>query len=392
MYTMKDGNTFTSLREISRYYGMSHGTLCKQVNNGKNPADLVESALKAREKSQKLFDNFRVRTVKEACELYNIDRTVVYKREADGIDIIDAIKMGNTVSKSVTYKNKTYKSLKDLCTKLGLNYNSVHSKLDKNPKMTTDELIEWAKAQKQKKSKIPRLVTSDGKQEFKSINHLADSLNISHLACKKALEKYNYNVDEVIKQFKEKPTQEDIPDPTGKPVHYKSLREMCEAYNIPITTYLGRIGSDWTPEKALTTPIDKKSAGTRKIKIFDKEYNSIQEAVDEFKVDRHNINRALYTSGWDIEVAFSVYSNKQESEKVTLGFIGLDGQAYYRVSWLDKNSAEFGSGNIQTAREVIDHFRPDLIQIYDKVNPTGQYHPYRIGETEIGVVKRHKRT
>lgn len=109
------------------------------------------------------------------------------------------------------------------------------------------------------------------------------------------------------------------------------------------------------------------------LSAFGVTYPSIRKAAAAFGIPESTLRHRL-ENDWDIEVALIV-----STDSVTLGFMGLDGKAYYRVSWLDKNSAEYGSGNIQTSREIVEHYRPDLLDAYDKSNPTGEYHPYKKG-------------
>lgn len=54
--------------------------------------------------------------------------------------------------------------------------------------------------------------------------------------------------------------------------------------------------------------------------------------------------------------------------KVGLRFIGLDGKARY--------SLDRSNDKLYTARELVAKCRPDLIEAYDKHNPTGVYKPY----------------
>ena len=107
------------------------------------------------------------------------------------------------------------------------------------------------------------------------------------------------------------------------------------------------------------------------LSAFGTTFKSRRQAAAAFGIPESTLRNRL-KNDWDIEVALIVSTGR-----VTLGFMGLDRKAYYRVSWLDKNSAEYGSGNIQTARQIIEHYRPDLLDAYDKSNPTGQYHPYK---------------
>lgn len=50
-----------------------------------------------------------------------------------------------------------------------------------------------------------------------------------------------------------------------------------------------------------------------------------------------------------------------------VSFIGLNNKAYYDFPW---------SSSPVTAREVVAHYRPDLLGAYDAANPTGEYRPF----------------
>ena len=54
-------------------------------------------------------------------------------------------------------------------------------------------------------------------------------------------------------------------------------------------------------------------------------------------------------------------------------YIGLDGKARYKLRW---------SEDPQTAREVVEYYRPDLLDNYDRYNPTGEYKLYNEGDKD----------
>ena len=105
------------------------------------------------------------------------------------------------------------------------------------------------------------------------------------------------------------------------------------------------------------------------VSAFGVTYPSIRKAAAAFGIPESTLRNRL-KNYWDIEVALIV-----STDKVTLRFMGLDGQAYYKTPWAGKNLD--GWPNPQTARQIIEHYRPDLLDAYDKSNPTGQYHPYK---------------
>ena len=68
---------------------------------------------------------------------------------------------------------------------------------------------------------------------------------------------------------------------------------------------------------------------------------------------------------WDTEV--SVVIPPADGIRTRIKFIGLNGKSYYKVKW---------SEVLVTARQIVEYYRPDLLDAYDKSNPTGEYRPY----------------
>lgn len=66
---------------------------------------------------------------------------------------------------------------------------------------------------------------------------------------------------------------------------------------------------------------------------------------------------------WDMVVAQSVPVDKD----VSLLFCGLNGKAYYSVPF---------SNDPVTARQIVAHYNPARVATYDKLEPTGRYHPF----------------
>ena len=126
----------------------------------------------------------------------------------------------------------------------------------------------------------------------------------------------------------------------------------------------------------MTEPIQDMSTGMlsilttkRNFTAFGKEF-SVGSASKEFNLTKKSIlNR--FNSQWDIETSLVVTSVSKGHPGAKIQFIGLDGKAYYRTTW---------SQDPVTARQIIEHYRPDLLEAYDKYNPTGEYRPYKEGD------------
>ena len=63
------------------------------------------------------------------------------------------------------------------------------------------------------------------------------------------------------------------------------------------------------------------------------------------------------------------------TERVQLKFVGLDGKARYTLNGIESK--------LYTARELIEKYRPDLLDAYDKHNLTGKYEPYQLNKEDL---------
>ena len=138
---------------------------------------------------------------------------------------------------------------------------------------------------------------------------------------------------------------------------FKSVDEMCLYYNINIDTFKSRVKHGWTLEAALT------SKCRTPVVVYDGLGNgpcNLAELATKYNI-KYNTLRSRVKSRVEICVALVCKDN------VELKFIGLDGKARYSLN---------RSENLQTARQIIEHYRPDLLSAYDKHNPTGKYEPY----------------
>ena len=104
----------------------------------------------------------------------------------------------------------------------------------------------------------------------------------------------------------------------------------------------------------------------RRITVFGKEYTSMMAAARDlgmnYKTMWNRVSRSEGCNIYDIELLATVDS----ISTVNLQFIGLDGQARYKLPW---------SQDLQTTREIIGYCRPDLIELYNQANPSGRWNP-----------------
>ena len=95
------------------------------------------------------------------------------------------------------------------------------------------------------------------------------------------------------------------------------------------------------------------------VTAFGFRYSSISRFSKAWRIPQSTI-RTRFKEGFDIEVAIIT------RDRLVLRHIGLDGKAYYKAKW---------APDLVTARQIVEHYRPDLLDAYDKNNPTGKWNP-----------------
>lgn len=113
----------------------------------------------------------------------------------------------------------------------------------------------------------------------------------------------------------------------------------------------------------------------RPVMIFGEVYKDIRDAAKELGV---TISKKIGV--YDIEIFMTI----NDLRVIKLQFVGLDRQARYAVAWTDE---------LQTARQIIEYCRPDLLDIYDKTNPGGIWHPYEkalVNEEQSSLISEHQ--
>ena len=98
----------------------------------------------------------------------------------------------------------------------------------------------------------------------------------------------------------------------------------------------------------------------QKITILGTTYRSLRQAAAAFDLPESTL-RFRIDNGIEPEVCVVA------TDTIQLAFVSLKDKAYYKVPW---------SEDPVNTREIIEHYRPDLLDTYDKSNPTGEYRPY----------------
>ena len=194
-------------------------------------------------------------------------------------------------------------------------------------------------------------------KSFKSTQQMCDDWGVSVKAFNRRIKK-GWSVEDAL--TKDNTLQYE--DHTGK--KFKSQLEMCKYHGVAFSTFRHRIERGWSLEKALD-PGEHIRLGCR-VEFLGTEYGSLKELIQKLRINvmQGTIYCRLRIVGVELEVALILEESNYDLKPI---FINLDGVAYYNVPWsLDPVST----------RQIIEHYRPDLLEAYDKSNPTGEYRPY----------------
>ena len=97
-------------------------------------------------------------------------------------------------------------------------------------------------------------------------------------------------------------------------------------------------------------------------------YDSIANLAMQYKLPVDVLTERLLKQHWDTILALIVPADSD----ATIAYIGLDGKARYTCT---------GFSGFVTARDLIAHYRPEKLPLYDLLYNTGKYTPYQGGES-----------
>lgn len=184
----------------------------------------------------------------------------------------------------ISYKNKDYSSIKQLCDDLDICYSMVIQRLKLG--WSVEKAVETPLKRHRNGMKI-----SYNKKEYPSLRNLAISQNIPYHVLQMRVKN-----GMSIKKAVETPVGELMGNKTtfrGKT--YSSFSKMCRAYDKPSSIVLSRIGMGWTLERALTTPVRKtKNSYIPDLTYKGKTYKSLKMLCDDVNADYQNTLNRLH--------------------------------------------------------------------------------------------------
>ena len=366
VYEGLHGDTYTSLPKLADAYGIELNTLIRRLNSGLSLEDALSS--KHRLKKECIDPNGIVfESISSMCKAWNVPYGIYIKRIRRGWSTLDALtapigeksriladdkerkRQERLDSMAITCKGKRYKSAREFAKEFGITNKLVYDCIKNGESL--DELVDRHNAMIEARTDHEGTV-------FKSIDdmckHWGKQQDLYYRRLKQGMSKEEALTTPVI---------------TGKQLVYKdkkyeSIAKLAKDVGISYNILLYRLSAGYSLEEAVK--LEYKAHPLKCSDCMGNEYNSLSHMAKAWGIQPQILNRRLRNCRFDIVVALI------SRDKITLEYIGLDGKARYTLNG-NKNK-------YYTARELIEKYRPDLLEIYDKYNPTGKYEPYNGGQ------------
>lgn len=272
------------------------------------------------------------------CEYWGVNQTTFSLRLQRKLGLAEAL---TGPKKTVTdHLGNEFSSVEEMCEHWGVPYITFKGRIGEK----------WTMEKALTTPVMGRYEVEYNGVHYKSIRQLAIALGISVNRVRYYLSK-GKSVDDIIElNTRNKPVEYN-----GKT--YESLKELAKAFGVSYGTFSSRMHFKKSLDEALQ--INERPYSTACTDLLGVTYSSIKKLSKAWGVSEATVKRRI-KGGFDIEVIITARDTTQ------LIHIGLDGKAYYKVQW---------APDIVTARQIVEHYRPDLIEAYDKHNPTGKWNP-----------------
>lgn len=256
------------------------------------------------------------------------------------------------------YKGNTFHGFRAMCQYYNIPESIVLSRLKQH--WTLQDALERPPAKKRQKIEFQGKV-------YWSLPKLLEAYGISRAAFNHRIAR-GWDFDRaVLTPMQEDETRDTLGNRVAIQLGYKSLTNMAEQTGIARSKLSKKIFV-WSkgPNSGDISKLDLSKSNKYYLNIddgFGNRYNSLRQLVESGKYKPSLVPlRKNFKLGFDKAVAVLV-----TTREVKDWFIGLDGKAYYQFDW---------APTPQTARQAVEHYRPDLLDLYDQYNPTGKWNPY----------------
>ena len=308
------GNAFNSISDMCKYWGISKSIYnTRMLKCGWELKRALETPIVTKYKRKECIDHLGnpYNSIKEMCIVWGIPTSTYKYRISQGYSIEDAL-IGNLQYKCRDHLGIEYESKNKMCEAYNINRGTFDNRIKRDHMSLKDALT------------LPIDVTKGG---------------------------------------------ESIIDPiSGR--DYTNLKALADAYGMVDETLRHRLSTGATLREALEKPINygkdmKWGDSLLKRKVFGHRYSTTTDIIKKFSISKSALYSRVKSNrnrNVDVELLVSV----PDMLNIKVKFVGLDGKARYSVKW---------SKELQTARQIIEHERPDLLELYDNSNPKGIWNP-----------------
>ena len=341
------GNEFSGLRSMCKHWGISYETFRKRTVSGKTLAEALDSpANHCTNIGCKDHLGNRFNSLSDMCNYWGIKCQTYKYRIAHGYSKEEALtKSSNSCKECTDHLGNKFESITEMCKHWGITCSKFSYRLHTG--CTVEEALTTGK-------------------ELSVVDHLGNRYKTFLEMCKH----WGVNASAVYSRINTGWSLEEalltstydtkIPCSDHLGNNFSSIASMCKHWGVDKCTFIGRMSRKWSLEQALATPC------TPKVSCTDTIGSDFKSTFCMCKVYNTHSTTLKLREKRGVERIVALVSK----DPVHLFHIGLDGKAYYQFDW---------APTPQTARQVVEHYRPDLLDLYDQYNPTGKWNPYIVG-------------
>ena len=311
-----DGKFFNNIKQAASHIGISFKrlrnfldikyqenpekrTTCIYIVTPTEAAQLLEEAKHNYARAMPItILGQRYPSLAAAAKAFDIDSALLSVRLAKGLKDEELVKKTSRKKidksgKAIVINGIQYASILEASQKLGINYQTLSSRIKK----------EMSPEQIGSKEKIKTNAVSleyDG-IKYKSITEMCDKLGFSAAFFRRLQREHNLSRTEAL-QLAIQIRESKIIVFNG--VEYRSFEDLCRAYNLNSTTVYARIGKGWDLEKALTVSSEEaiRSRNAKPVIFRNETFPTMKLCFEKYGVQRTHI-RKLMKRGMSFEEA-----------------------------------------------------------------------------------------
>lgn len=341
------GNSYNSKKEMCEHWGIPTDTFISRIKHGWT----VEAALTTPVNKSTVYNKedhlgHIFASKKEMCEHWGISVSSFDERIKKGWTLQKALEtpiQSGYHSVVEDHLGNKFKSIAKMCEYWGISFAAYNHRISKG--YTLERALTtpsgWTNKCKDPKGR-----------EFKSFKTMCEHYGLDAGVVKHRLE----NGESLAEALTRKPSAgKESTDHEGNV--FETKKAMCDHYGISVLAFNTREKLGWPLEKILTVPV--RNIQRNGVNLFNRHYTSVQEAASGM-----GSKIALGSIGYRLDHNIDFIAAAVCTEKLSLSFIGLDKQAYYKL---------VGHDGPMTTRELVVKFRPDLLKSFDAWNPKDLY-------------------